>query len=56
MATIKQGALGGFSGKVGPITGSSWKGKAVIKARPLSVNDPNTVLQQQIRAKFKLIT
>lgn len=55
MATFKQGPLGGFSGKLGPITGSSWKGKAVIKARPLSFNDANTVLQQQNRAKFKLL-
>ena len=26
MGTIKQGILGGFSGKVGYVIGSSWKG------------------------------
>lgn len=55
MATIKQGALGGFSGKVGPVIGTSWKGKAVIKARALSYNDANTEAQQQIRSKFKML-
>lgn len=55
MATHKQGVLGGFSGKVGPVIGSSWKGKAVIKARALSYNDANTETQQQIRTKFKML-
>jgi hypothetical protein len=42
MGTIKQGILGGFSGKVGNVTGTSWKGKAVIKSRPQSVAYPGT--------------
>lgn len=45
MAKIKQGILGGFSGKVGNITGSSWKGIAVVKSRPLSVAYPGTGAQ-----------
>lgn len=55
MGKIKQGILGGFSGKVGPVVGSSWKGKAVMKAMPLSVHNPNTVAQQEQRAKFALV-
>lgn len=55
MGKIKQGVLGGFSGKVGPVTGTSWKGKAVIKARALSYNNPNTEEQQKIRRRFALI-
>lgn len=42
MGVIKQGILGGFSGKVGNVVGSSWKGVPVIKSRPLSVANPRT--------------
>ena len=56
MGKIKQGILGGFSGKVGPVIGSSWKGKAIIKARALSYNDRNSEAQQQQRAKFGLVS
>ena len=45
MGKIKQGILGGFSGKVAGVVGSSWKGIAVIKARPLSVANPKSPLQ-----------
>ena len=52
MGKIKQGILGGFSGKVGPVIGTSWKGKAIMRAIALSFNDANTLAQQQQRAKF----
>lgn len=55
MGKIKQGILGGFSGKVGPVIGTSWKGKAVMRAIALSYNDANSVAQQQQRLKFKLL-
>lgn len=45
MGIIKRGILGGFSGKVGNIVGTSWKGRAVIKAMPLSVANPKTTKQ-----------
>ena len=45
MGIIKRGILGGFSGKVGNIVGTSWKGRAVIKAMPLSVANPRTTKQ-----------
>ena len=56
MGTFKQGILGGFSGKVGPVIGSSWKGKAVMRAIALSYNDANSEAQQQQRAKFGLVS
>lgn len=52
MATIKQGILGGFSGKIGGIVGSSWKGINVMKARPVSVANPRTAAQVAQRDRF----
>lgn len=46
MGVIKRGILGGFSNKVGPVVGSSWKGIDVIKSKPVSVSNPNTPAQQ----------
>lgn len=45
MATIKQGILGAFSGKVGSVVGSSWKGIPVMKSLPPSVSNPKTAKQ-----------
>lgn len=45
MGSHKQGVLGGFRGKVGPIVGSSWKGINIIKAKPISVANPRTAGQ-----------
>lgn len=52
MAKIKQGILGGFSGKVANVVGTSWKGRAVMKSQPLSVSNPRTEAQQTQRGKF----
>jgi len=52
MGILKQGILGGFSGKVANVVGSSWKGIAVIKAKPLSVSNPQTAGQVAQRTKF----
>ena len=52
MARIKQGILGGFSGKIGNIVGSSWKGIAVMKTLPLSVSNPRTAKQVTQRGYF----
>jgi len=52
MGILKQGILGGFSGKVANVVGSSWKGIAVIKAKPLSVANPKTASQVAQRSKF----
>lgn len=52
MGIIKQGILGGFSGKVANVVGSSWKGIAVMKSLPLSVANPRTAPQIAQRTKF----
>lgn len=52
MAKIKQGILGGFSGKVANVVGSSWKGIAVMKSLPLSVANPQTAAQVAQRLKM----
>jgi len=51
-AKIRQGILGGFSGKIAGVVGTSWKGIAVIKALPLSVANPKTAGQVAQRSKF----
>jgi len=56
MGKIKQGILGGFSGKVANVVGSSWKGIAVMKSLPLSVANPRTAAQVAQRTKFTNVT
>lgn len=55
MGRIKQGILGGFSGKVANVVGSSWKGTAVVKSRPLSVANPKTAAQMNQRNSMATI-
>lgn len=52
MGKIKQGILGGFSGKVASVVGTSWKGIAVVKSQPLSVSNPRTAAQVAQRTKM----
>lgn len=52
MATFKQGIHGNFSGTVGNVVGSSWKGTGVMKIRPASVSNPNTEGQRNQRGRF----
>ncbi len=54
MGKIKQGILGGFSGKVGTVIGSSWKGISYMKGRSQHVNNPRTEGQLDQRNKFVL--
>ena len=54
MGTIKQGILGGFSGKVGTVIGSSWKGISYMRGRAQSVKNPRTEGQMGQRSKFAL--
>lgn len=54
MGTIKQGILGGFSGKVGTVIGSSWKGISYMRGRAQSVKNPRTEGQMVQRSKFTL--
>jgi len=52
MATYQQGIHGRFSGRVGNVVGSSWKGKGVMRIRPASVSNPNTERQLNQRSRF----
>lgn len=52
MASYKDGILGPFSGKVGPITGASWKGRPYIKSNNSLPQLPATTKQQHQRSKF----
>ena len=57
MGIHQQGILGSFSGKVGPVVGSTWKGKNVIRAKPRKRKNKNQVASPQVvtqRARFSL--
>lgn len=54
MGTIKQGILGGFSGKVGTVVGSTWKTVHYMRALAVSVSDPRTEKQVRQRTKFSM--
>ena len=55
MGTIKQGILGGFSGKVGTVIGSSWKGISYMRGQAQHVKNPRTAGQVNQRLKFNLV-
>ncbi len=54
MGTIRKGILGGFSGKVGTVVGSSWKGISYMRSLPQKVKNPRTEAQVSQRSKFAL--
>jgi hypothetical protein len=56
MGKIPQGILGGVSGSVGGVVGTSWKGINVIKTKPLTVANPRTAGQVAQRTKFGNVT
>ncbi|MDX9883166.1 MAG: DUF6266 family protein [Prolixibacteraceae bacterium] len=55
MGTIKQGILGGFSGKVGNVIGGNWKGTDYMRVKPASVANPQTDGQMDQRSKFSTV-
>ena len=54
MGIIKQGILGGFSGRVGTVVGGSWKSINYMRALATSVSNPNTAKQKNQRSKFAM--
>ncbi|MFN0291598.1 DUF6266 family protein [Pedobacter helvus] len=56
MATYKKGILGVFSGKVGTVVGSSWKGIHYMRSLPKASGKAATPLQRDQRIKFALVT
>lgn len=55
MAKLRQGILGGISGKVGSVVGGDWKGIPYIRTMVIPAN-PNTIPQQIVRSKMRFIT
>ena len=54
MGKYKQGILGPFSGRVGNIIGTFWKGKCIMRIRAANYSDANSIPQQTQRMKWKL--
>lgn len=54
MGIYKQGWFGAYTGRVGNVIGTMWNGRAVLRIRPASVANPNTLAQQAQRMKFRL--
>lgn len=52
MGTYSNGVLGGFSGKVGTVVGSLWRGKQVMRSVPTASKKAPSAAQLQQRAKF----
>lgn len=52
MGKLKEGILGGFSGKVGNVVGSSCRGVEYIRSRPSKMTNPRTKGQTKQRTKF----
>ena len=55
MAKIKKGILGGLSGQIGNVVGSSWNGIDVLKTLPASYTDAGTPTQVAQRYKFSTV-
>ncbi|WP_010135835.1 DUF6266 family protein [Ochrovirga pacifica] len=55
MATFEKGILGGFSGKVGNVVGSRWRGKNVMRSLPQRGSYVPTTKQEEQREKFKTV-
>ena len=55
MGIINKGILGGFSGAVGPVVGSSWKGINYMKTLPSKKSKTSSVAQIEQQLKFSLI-
>lgn len=53
MGTYNKGILGPFSGIVGTVVGSTFRGKDVMRSRPRKSSKPATAIQLEQRAKFK---
>ena len=56
MGTYQKGILGPFSGLVGTVIGSTWKGISVMRSRSAKSNRPATEGQMKQRTAFTLMT
>ena len=55
MGTYNDGVLGSFSGKVGPVIGSNWRGKSIMRSLPKKSTVKASVAQQLQRDKFRFV-
>lgn len=55
MARIRNGILGGFSGKVGEVIGQNYQGVSTMRAMPKYVSNPKTQAQEEHRAKVSYL-
>ncbi len=55
MATYKNGISGAFSGKLGPVVGSSFRGLNVMRAKPRKTTKKPTAAQLEQRARFAAV-
>ncbi|SKB76587.1 DUF6266 family protein [Daejeonella lutea] len=56
MGKYKRGILGAFSGKIGTVVGSSWKGIDYMRSLPKPSTKAPSEQQMMQRAKFALVT
>ncbi len=54
MGTIKDGILGGVSGRIGNLVGATWKDIHYIRTLPAKVRDPKTEKQLSQRSSFSV--
>lgn len=55
MAIYKQGILGPFSGKVGTVVGTYWKGRYIMRGLAPNIENPRTDAQQDTRMRMSII-
>lgn len=55
MGTLKEGLLGGFSGKVGNVVGVERNGTYYVRSLPEKGNDPKTDSQVKQRSRFSVV-
>src|SRR5690554_5177519 len=55
MAKLREGILGGLSGKVGTVVGGRWRDVDYIRSKPAIVRNPNTESQQKQRTRFSML-
>lgn len=55
MAKMRQGIFGALKGKIGNLIGSSWKGIAYLKTKPVSVANPRTAKQIAQRSNMSML-
>ena len=54
MATFNEGILGGFSGTVGPVVGTTWRGVPVMRSKPTKPNKKPSPAQLRNQLKFTM--